>query len=117
MLPVSFQPLRSINISLVAYSPYSPERVVLFYIVTATQCLFRNILNEPLQFGSFQDVDMLHQVPALLEKIPIRHLTPAEIIHLKFLNRFTTELARLGRCAILKAQRESSGSRNPTSLN
>lgn len=93
------------------------RRVVFFYIITATQCLFLNILSEPLQFESSQDVDMLHQVPALLGNIPIRQLTPVEIMHLKFMNWFTTELARLGRCAILKAQRESSGSKNPNSVN
>ncbi|RDK42471.1 hypothetical protein M752DRAFT_16591 [Aspergillus phoenicis ATCC 13157] len=91
--------------------------VVIFYIITAAQCLFRHILKEPLQFESSQDVEMLHQVPALLGSIPIRHLTPAEIIHLKFMNGFTTELARLGRCAIWKAQRESRGSRDPTPVN
>ncbi|KAF7712600.1 Fungal Zn(2)-Cys(6) binuclear cluster domain-containing protein [Penicillium ucsense] len=80
---------------------------VFFYIIAATQCLFRSILSEPLHFQSSHDVDMLNHIPELLGNIPIYHLTPAEIVHLKFMTGFTTELARLGKCAILKAQRES----------
>lgn len=50
---------------------------------------------------------MLREVPDLIRRIPIRKLTPGEIIHLRFLDGFTTELARLGECAISRAQRES----------
>lgn len=50
---------------------------------------------------------MLRDVPDLIRRIPIRQLTLGEVIHLRFLNGFTTELARLGECAISRAQRES----------
>ncbi|CAG8329501.1 unnamed protein product [Penicillium salamii] len=73
--------------------------VLLFYILTATLTLFCNILKDPLNPKSSEDVNVLHAVPSLLNNIPIRNLTPAEIIHLKFLNGFTEELARLGHCA------------------
>ncbi|CAG8125503.1 unnamed protein product [Penicillium olsonii] len=86
--------------------------VVLFYILTATLTLFCNILKDPLNQQSPQDVMTLHNVPSLLNNIPIRNLTPAEIIHLRFLNGFTSELARLGRCAMDKAQVKSRGSEN-----
>ncbi|KAJ5981767.1 Transcription factor [Penicillium canescens] len=84
--------------------------VLLFYILTANLTLFCNILKDPLQSESSQDVAILREVPAMINKIPIRNLTPAEMIHLSFLNGFTTELARLAMCAVLKAQKES---RNP----
>ncbi|CAG7970150.1 unnamed protein product [Penicillium salamii] len=78
--------------------------VLLFYILTATLTLFCNILKDPSNQKSSDDVNVLYAVPSLLNNIPIRNLTPAEIIHLKFLNGFTAELARLGHCAISKAQ-------------
>ncbi|KAI9926201.1 hypothetical protein MW887_004664 [Aspergillus wentii] len=78
--------------------------VVLFYILTANLSLFCKILRDPLQPESSHDVNILQDIPALLNKIPIRYLTPAEIMHLKFLNGFTAEFARLAMCATSKAQ-------------
>lgn len=52
-------------------------------------------------------MNMLRDVPDLIRRIPIRKLTLGEVIHLRFLDGFTTELARLGECAISRAQRES----------
>ncbi|KAJ5090706.1 hypothetical protein N7532_009390 [Penicillium argentinense] len=60
----------------------------------------------------YHDAKILSDVPTLMRKIPIRYLTPAEIIHLKFLDGFTTELARLGMCAIYKAQEKVHASRD-----
>lgn len=77
---------------------------MLFYILTANLSLFCNILKDPLQPESSHDVNIIRDVPALLDKIPIRNLTPAEIIHLRFLNGFTAELGRLGMCAVSKAR-------------
>ncbi|KAJ5962518.1 hypothetical protein N7501_007459 [Penicillium viridicatum] len=82
--------------------------VLLFYMLTANLALFCNILKDPLQSESSHDVAILHEVPAMINEIPIRNLTPAEMIHLRFLNGFTTELARLAMCAVSKAHRESS---------
>jgi hypothetical protein len=52
-------------------------------------------------------VNVLQDVPNLIRKIPIRTLTLGPMIHLRFLENFAAELARLGNCAILKAEREA----------
>jgi hypothetical protein len=83
------------------------NRVLLFYLLSANLALFCNILKDPLHLESSHDVAILQDVPAMINKIPIRNLTPAEVTHLRFLNGFTTELARLATCAVLKAHRES----------
>lgn len=49
---------------------------------------------------------ILREVPDLIRRIPIRKLTLGEVIHLRFLDGFTTELARLGACAIAHVQQE-----------
>jgi hypothetical protein len=78
-------------------------------MLAANLALFCNVLKDPLQYESSHDVAILHEVPAMIKKIPIRNLTPAEMIHLRFLNGFTTELARLASCAVSKAHRELRG--------
>lgn len=50
-------------------------------------------------------MNILRGVPGLIGKIPIRKLTLGEVIHLRFLDGFTTELVRLCECAIGRAQR------------
>lgn len=75
-------------------------------MLTASLALFYSILKNPLQSDSFNDVAILHEVPAMINEIPIRNLTPAEMVHLRFVNGFTTELARLAMCAVSKAHRE-----------
>jgi hypothetical protein len=74
--------------------------------LTAILTIFCNIIKDPLQLSSDSDVKLLYDVPNLMCKIPIRYLTGVEIMHLKFLDGFMTELARLGRCAISKAHGE-----------
>ncbi|OJJ37887.1 hypothetical protein ASPWEDRAFT_50899 [Aspergillus wentii DTO 134E9] len=90
--------------------------VVLFYALTAILTLFCNILKVPLQLDSLHDVNLLFNAPALIRRIPIRHLTPAKIIHLKFLDGFTTELTRLEMCAISKAQEKFNASNDMSIL-
>ncbi|OGM47795.1 hypothetical protein ABOM_003306 [Aspergillus bombycis] len=81
--------------------------VLLFYAITAILTLFRDILHNPLGPNAHSHVHILREVPDLIRRIPIRKLTVGEAIHLRFLDGFTTELARLGACAISQAQQEA----------
>ncbi|KAL2821093.1 hypothetical protein BJX63DRAFT_427772 [Aspergillus granulosus] len=80
--------------------------VVIFYAITGILTLFHNILKNPLHPGASSHVHILRDFPGLIRSIPIRTLTLGEVIHLRFLDRFTAELARLGDCAIAKALRD-----------
>lgn len=81
-------------------------RVVLFYVITAIFTLFRTILHNPLDSEINHHMDILREVPDLICRIPIRKLTFGEVIHLRFLDGFTTELVRLCECAVAKAQQD-----------
>ncbi|RAH84788.1 hypothetical protein BO86DRAFT_306209 [Aspergillus japonicus CBS 114.51] len=80
--------------------------VIIFYAITSILTLFRNILKNPLDPDMADLVAVLQGVPHLIREIPIRTLTVGPMIHLRFLNNFATELARLATCAIAKAERE-----------
>ncbi|KAL3493062.1 hypothetical protein BJX62DRAFT_249997 [Aspergillus germanicus] len=80
--------------------------VVIFYAITGVLTLFHNILKDPLHPGASSHVRKLQDFPSLIRSIPIRTLTLGEVIHMRFLDGFTAELARLGQCAILKAQQD-----------
>ncbi|KAL4880039.1 hypothetical protein BJY04DRAFT_219571 [Aspergillus karnatakaensis] len=80
--------------------------VIIFYAITAILTLFHNILKNPLDPEVSRRVDILREFPKLIRRIPIRNLTLGEIIHLRFLDGFMAELARLGGCAIMKATGE-----------
>lgn len=85
---------------------YSKNRVVIFYAITAVLTLFCNILSDPLDPDNDQDIDLLQNVPSLIRKIPIRKFTIGEVVHLKFLDGFTAELAGIGASAMSKAQQD-----------
>ncbi|GKZ37796.1 hypothetical protein AbraIFM66950_009555 [Aspergillus brasiliensis] len=81
--------------------------VIIFYAISAILTLFRNILKNPLDPAMRDLLAVLQSVPSLIRNIPIRTLTLGPMIQLRFLDNFTTELARLSGCAILKAEREA----------
>jgi hypothetical protein len=81
-------------------------RVVIFYAITGVLTLFHNILKDPLRPDASTHVRILQDFPSLIRSIPISTLTLGEVIHMRFLDGFTAELARLGQCAILKAQQD-----------
>ncbi|CEN60033.1 hypothetical protein ASPCAL02474 [Aspergillus calidoustus] len=80
--------------------------VVIFYAITGVLTLFHNILKDPLRSDASTHVRILQDFPSLIRSIPISTLTLGEVIHMRFLDGFTAELARLGQCAILKAQQD-----------
>lgn len=82
----------------------------MFYAITSILTLFRNILRNPRDPAMADLADVLQGVPNLIGKIPIRTLTVGPMIHLRFLNNFATEPARLARCAMAKAEREVAAS-------
>ncbi|KAL6857369.1 hypothetical protein J3F83DRAFT_763705 [Trichoderma novae-zelandiae] len=77
--------------------------IIIHYPMTAILALFSNILSNPLDDCAAGDLEILRGAPALFRGIPIRKLTLAELTHLKFLDAFSRELARLGELAIRKA--------------
>ncbi|KAL3463832.1 hypothetical protein BJX64DRAFT_298780 [Aspergillus heterothallicus] len=80
--------------------------LVIFYAITGVLTLFHTVLKNPLHPWASSHVRMLRDFPDLIRSIPIHTLTLGEVIHLKFLDGFTADLARLGKCAIPKAQRD-----------
>ncbi|KAK1255665.1 hypothetical protein MKX07_007924 [Trichoderma sp. CBMAI-0711] len=92
----------SFNISLDACR--STVRIVIFYPITAILALFSNMITNPLDESTAGDLEILKGAPTLFRDIPIRKLTMAELTHLKLLDTFSQELARLGELAIQKAR-------------
>ncbi|KAM0265331.1 hypothetical protein ACHAQJ_000171 [Trichoderma viride] len=78
--------------------------IIIHYPIIAILALFSNILSNPLDETAPGDVEILRDAPSLFKSIPIRKLTLAELTHLKFLDAFTKELARLGGLAVQKAK-------------
>ncbi|KAJ5561708.1 hypothetical protein N7461_000469, partial [Penicillium sp. DV-2018c] len=66
--------------------------------------IFSNLLENPLGPSAAADLDILNNFPETVRQIPIRRLTLGEMVQQEFLDDFTTELARLGRCAYEKAR-------------
>ncbi|KAK9485650.1 hypothetical protein V1527DRAFT_466489 [Lipomyces starkeyi] len=83
--------------------------ILVFYPITAVLTIFCNILLNPLDPRADEDLDLLNKVPDLIKGMPIRQLSLNEIMHIKFVQDFVTELSRLGKCAIFKASKENSG--------
>ncbi|EHK22847.1 uncharacterized protein TRIVIDRAFT_150370, partial [Trichoderma virens Gv29-8] len=77
--------------------------VIIYYPISAILALFSNILSNPLCETAPGDLEILRSAPTLFRSIPIRKLTLAELTHLKLLDAFSMELARLGGLAIQKA--------------
>ncbi|UKZ74457.1 hypothetical protein TrVFT333_002126 [Trichoderma virens FT-333] len=77
--------------------------VIIYYPISAILALFSNILSNPLSETAPGDLEILRSAPTLFRSIPIRKLTLAELTHLKLLDAFSMELARLGELAIQKA--------------
>lgn len=75
-------------------------RIIIYYPITAILALFSNIISNPLDENTLEDLEILQDAPSLFRSIPIRKLRLAELTHLRFLDAFTMELARLSRLAI-----------------
>jgi hypothetical protein len=71
--------------------------------------LFCNVISNPRDPDTNHDMELLQNVPSLIRSIPIRKLTLGEVIHLKYLDGFTEELAGICVRAISKSQYDTSG--------
>ncbi|KAK0368188.1 fungal specific transcription factor [Colletotrichum limetticola] len=80
--------------------------MVVFYPMSAILTIFCNLLLQPLNPQSEEDIELLNSVPKLVESMRNRHLTPNEVAHVKIVDDFVAELTRLGKRAIAKARRE-----------
>ncbi|KAJ3938625.1 uncharacterized protein N0V96_011355 [Colletotrichum fioriniae] len=80
--------------------------MVVFYPMSAILTIFCNLLLQPLNPQSEEDIELLNSVPKLIESMRNRHLTPNEVAHVKIVDDFVAELTRLGKRAIAKARRE-----------
>lgn len=87
--------------------------MIIFYPMSAVLTIFCNILQNPLSAQALDDLELLGAAPQLIKNIRIRRLTVNEIIHIKKIEDFISELIRLGSCAIRKAQQERQAQASP----
>ena len=83
------------------------RRIILFYAITAVLTLFCNTISYPRDPDAILNVELLQNVPSLIRRIPIRKLTLGELIHLQYLDGFTTELAGICVRAISKTKQNT----------
>jgi hypothetical protein len=74
-------------------------RIIVYYPVTACLTIFCNILISPLNSSAEDDVKVLQLVPDLVRKLPSRKLSINEMSHIRPIEDFVVELARLAACA------------------
>ena len=84
------------------------SRSLIFYPISALLTIFCSILQNPLDPRSRGDLDRLNMAVCMMERIFVRKLSENEIIQIKLVADFVTELKQLAQCAIDKAWREQS---------
>ncbi|KAJ5505163.1 hypothetical protein N7463_008037 [Penicillium fimorum] len=83
---------------------------LIFYPISALLTIFCNILQNPLDPHSREDLDRLHVATVMMERIFLRKLPSSELVHFKLVGDFIVELERLAECAIDKAWAEQRAS-------
>lgn len=79
---------------------------LIFYPMSAVTTIFCNILWDPLNPRSQQDLALLDAAPEFIRRIRWRRMTESEMQHLRVADDFLAELARLGKHAMDKARQE-----------
>ncbi|KAI7764232.1 hypothetical protein LZL87_012641 [Fusarium oxysporum] len=79
---------------------------IAFYPPIAAMALFMNILIHPLDQRARNDLDILAGCTTLFQDMTVEELTNDDMDCIHELNRFVSELVRLGNSAIWKAKRE-----------
>lgn len=74
--------------------------------MSAVLTLFCNILSNPLDPQTGDDLELLRTAPELIKGIRLRRLATNEIQHTKMIEDFVAELLRLGSSAIQKARED-----------
>ena len=75
--------------------------------MSALLSIFCNILQNPQDPQALKDIGLLRTATGIMERIFLRQLYSVnEIVHIKLIADFVTELNRLAQCAINKAWNE-----------
>ncbi|KAL1843555.1 hypothetical protein VTJ49DRAFT_1148 [Mycothermus thermophilus] len=80
--------------------------MAVFYPISAIWIIFCNLLNNPLDPNANVDLELLNSAPLLIKEMRLRRLARDEMAHMKMIDDFVAELARLGNAAVLKARQE-----------
>ncbi|KAL2270586.1 hypothetical protein VTJ83DRAFT_2770 [Remersonia thermophila] len=80
--------------------------MAVFYPLSAIWIIFCNLLNSPLDPNANVDLELLNSAPLLIKEMRLRRLARDEMAHMKMIDDFVAELARLGNAAVLKARQE-----------
>jgi hypothetical protein len=81
--------------------------------MSALLAIFCNILQHPLDPQALKDIGLLRTATGIMERVFLRQLYSVnEIVHIKLVADFVTELNRLAQCAIDKAWNERMGSQS-----
>ncbi|KAK4251298.1 hypothetical protein C7999DRAFT_37639 [Corynascus novoguineensis] len=83
--------------------------MAVFYPISAIWTIFCNIIYNPINPNTDVDLDLLNSAPLLIKEMRLRRLARDEMAHMKMVDDFVAELARLANCAVLKARQERSG--------
>jgi len=78
--------------------------MAVFYPISAIWTIFCNIIHNPLQPLADADLDLLNSAPQLIQEMRLRRLARDEMTHMKMVDDFVAELARLATRAVLKAR-------------
>ncbi|KAK4152099.1 hypothetical protein C8A00DRAFT_44791 [Chaetomidium leptoderma] len=114
-VPTGFRPslsLRQDQVQPDLSEPRKMERVMIhlemavFYPISALWTLFCNIIYNPLNPHADVDLDLLNSAPLLIKEMRLRRLARDEMAHMKMVDDFVAELARLANRAVLKACQE-----------
>lgn len=82
---------------------------IIFYPMSALMAIFCNIIQNPSDPQAAKDLNLLKLATTMTERVFIgRSLSVTEIVHIKMVANFVTELYRLASCAIEKAWSERS---------
>ncbi|KAK4662447.1 hypothetical protein QC763_611640 [Podospora pseudopauciseta] len=79
--------------------------MMLFYPMSAVLNIFCSVLLNPLEPQAEADVALLDSAPEMIRNMRIKQVAKNEMLQLKLVEEFITELSRLSRCAIVEAAR------------
>lgn len=75
--------------------------------MSAVLSIFCSVLQSPYDPQAMKDLELLRSATGLVERIFVRQLSSVnEVIHIKVVADFVSELYRLAKCAIEKAANE-----------
>ena len=82
--------------------------MAVFYPISAIWTIFCNIIYNPLHQHTSQDLDLLNAAPLLIKEMRLRRLARDEMAHMRMVDDFVAELARLATRAVQKARQDRS---------